>query len=68
MGNLNFQGVIPIQNDLYKWGEWTNPNIILTKLYCISNKSTKKFYRTNILDSSSLMFVEEIIDSKLLTY
>ena len=26
MDDLNYQGIIiPIQNDLYKGGEWTNP-------------------------------------------
>ena len=50
------------------WGEWPNPNIILIKLYCISNKSTLKFYRTNNFDGSTLMFVEEIVDGRLLTY
>ena len=57
MGDLNFQGVIiPIQNGLYKWGEWRNPNVIVIKLYCISNKSTLKFHRINIVDGSTLMF------------
>ena len=45
-------------------GKWPNPKII----YCISNKFTLKFYRTNIFDGSTLMFVEEIIDGRLLRY
>ena len=60
MGELNFQGVIiPIQNNLYKWGKWTNPNIILIKLYCISNKCTLKFHRINNVDGSTLMFFKK---------
>ena len=39
IGDRNFQGaIIPIQNGLHKWGEWRNPNVIVIKLYCISNK------------------------------
>ena len=41
-------------------GQWPNPKKILIKLYCIFNKSTLEFYRTNIFDGSTLMFVEKI--------
>ena len=34
-------------------GEWTNPDIIR-----MSNKFTLKSYRTNILDGSTPMFIE----------
>ena len=64
-GTLIFKELSPPYKITFRnGGQWPNPNII----NCISNESTRKFYRTNIFDRSTLVFVKEIIEGRLLTY